>query len=169
MGPRILTAALLATALAGGLVAGTAAGQSGPEPDAGDTTRERVKDPQARRVPDHTELGPAAGGTLRVAGANRYETAVAVAQFAGWDFTNTVAVYIASGEDYPDALAVGPATMDLGPLLLVRRNGIPPATRAFLEEVLPCYIVVVGGPVPIPPAVESALDQYVRPEFCGQS
>lgn len=168
MQPRILTAALLATALLGGVVAGTTSAEADPEPDP-HTSRYGMKDPGDRRpVHPADHLGPAAGGTLRVAGANRYETAVEVARFAGWDLSNTVAVYVASGQDYPDALAIGPATFDLGPLLLVSRDRIPPATREFLEDVLPCFIVVVGGPVPIPPAIEAELDQYTRPEFCGQ-
>ena len=165
MRPRALTSSLLAAVLAAGVLAGATAAQQ-PSPDATAGRQTDLKNPDARQVRPLDELAPAAGGTFRVSAANRYETAVEVARFTGWDFSTTVAVYVASGQDYPDALAVGPSTLDLGPLLLVNRNGVPGPTRGFLEEVRPCFVIAVGGTQPIPDAVLEDLDQYTQPELC---
>ncbi|USQ77051.1 cell wall-binding repeat-containing protein [Ornithinimicrobium cryptoxanthini] len=105
-------------------------------------------------------------GVTRVFGKNRFATAAAIAEFYGWDFTNTVVVYIATGQEYPDALALGPSTFDLGPLLLVGAGSIPAETRAVLTDLEPCFIDVVGGPNSITDAVFDDLKQYAHPEYC---
>ncbi len=60
-------------------------------------------------------------GNPRIAGANRYETAVLVSQKS---FTSPQdIVFIASGESYADALGAGPAAAASGaPILLVQKT-----------------------------------------------
>lgn len=106
-------------------------------------------------------------GVSRIFGDNRYGTAAAIAEAYGWDFSNTLVVYIASGQQLPDALALGPSTFDDGPLLLVRQDGIPSETRRMLGELEPCFIEVVGGTEVINKQVFNGLKQFANPEYCA--
>lgn len=98
----------------------------------------------------------------RIAGANRYATAsVLTATFApGQDV-----VYVASGQDYPDALAVAPIAASVeAPLLLVRHDAIPPETAAELKRLTPKRIVVLGGTGAVDAATYKALAAYAEPD-----
>ena len=79
----------------------------------------------------------------RLSGNSRYETAVAISQ----QFTAGVdVVYIATGEDYPDALSAAPAAaIQGGPLLLTPPSALPKAVRSEIARLNPKLIVVVGG------------------------
>ncbi|QBI18720.1 cell wall-binding repeat-containing protein [Egibacter rhizosphaerae] len=99
-------------------------------------------------LPDEVvdEAVEAAGGALveRVAGADRYETAAQVSTHR--DLTEARTAYLATGEDFPDALAAAPAAASEGaPLLLTRRDELPEATRAELERLEVERVVVAGG------------------------
>lgn len=85
------------------------------------------------------------GRMRRIYGANRYATAVAVAEAYGWDDSTTGSVYIANGENFPDSLVIGLANFDDGPLLLVTQGSLPTETRDALAALRPCYIDVIGG------------------------
>jgi len=94
----------------------------------------------------------------RIAGANRYATAAALS--ATFDADAEV-VYIASGENFPDALAVAPiAASDGAALLLVGRNSIPVEIVAELTRLNPTRIVVIGGAGAISEAVFGMLTGY---------
>jgi subtilisin family serine protease/putative cell wall-binding protein len=95
----------------------------------------------------------------RLAGADRYATAAAVSAFG---FAPGVPVaYIATGSNFPDALAAGPvAARAGGPILLVTRDGIPAATAAELGRLRPGAIVVLGGAGVVSDAVAAALRGY---------
>jgi putative cell wall-binding protein len=70
-------------------------------------------------------------------------------------------VYIATGGNYPDALAAGPATgLRGGPVLLVATDEIPAATAAELRRLKPSQIVVAGGASVVSNAVLSRLKAY---------
>lgn len=95
----------------------------------------------------------------RVSGDNRYETA---ANIAALDHDRSSDVFIASGEDYPDALAVsfaaGSAGVEQGPILLSRSHDLTDETRQALSELSPERVFVVGGPEAIEPAVVDELE-----------
>jgi len=109
-------------------------------------------------VPAHVEAALAAyadRGVSRLAGTDRYATAAAVSA-AGWPETATT-VYVATGADYPDALAgAAAAGREDAPLLLVGET-VPAVTAAELERLDPDRIVVLGGAVAVPAGVEQAL------------
>jgi len=88
-----------------------------------------------------TELGY---NVRRLSGPNRYDTAVAISQEA---FPGTApTVFIATGENYPDALAAGPVATQVGsPLLLTPRDSLPASVAAEIQRLAPAKIVVVGG------------------------
>ncbi len=91
----------------------------------------------------------------RVAGANRYATAVAVSRRS---FPTADTVYIATGIDFPDALAAGPVAAASGaPILLVRAESIPSETLAEVDRLMPRSIVVLGGTGAVSAGVDSAL------------
>ncbi|WP_164737323.1 cell wall-binding repeat-containing protein [Georgenia sp. SYP-B2076] len=85
-----------------------------------------------------------AGGATRLSGSDRYATAAAIsaATFA----PNAPVVYVASGENFPDALAVGAvAARDGAPLLLTRPGALPSSIANELTRLNPGRIVVLGG------------------------
>jgi len=95
-----------------------------------------------------TALKALAPTVTRVAGDNRYQTSLAVAEYAFTDPVSTV--YMATGRTFPDALAAGAAAAKAGgPLLLVNGNAktLDALTRTVISTTLtPKTIVVVGGP-----------------------
>jgi putative cell wall-binding protein len=102
---------------------------------------------------DLASLAP--NGAKRLGGADRYGTAALISSEY---FPSASTVLIASGTNFPDALAGGPAAARLGaPLLLVRPGGIPDSTRAELQRLTPGKIVVLGGPSAVSEAVRSEL------------
>jgi putative cell wall-binding protein len=55
--------------------------------------------------------------------------------------------YVATGADFPDALAGAAAAGYLGaPLLLVTRDSVPSATALELARLQPGRVVILGGP-----------------------
>jgi putative cell wall-binding protein len=96
------------------------------------------------------------GRVIRLAGGNRYETAAAIsaATFpAGSDIA-----FVATGLNFPDALAGGPAAAIHGaPILLVTADSVPAATAAELSRLGPSTIVILGGESVVSPAVASQM------------
>ncbi|WKZ81654.1 MAG: cell wall-binding repeat-containing protein [Acidimicrobiia bacterium] len=98
---------------------------------------------------------PAAGVTRR-AGANRYATAVEISKAAFPDGATTV--FVATGENFPDALVAAPAAIAAGgPLLLVPSGSLPSVVATEIQRLAPDRIVVVGGTVAVSPSVFTAL------------
>jgi putative cell wall-binding protein len=96
----------------------------------------------------------AADGATRLAGSDRYATAAAVADRFG--SANTV--FLATGLNFPDAIAAGPvAALNGSPILLVKQNWIPPATNDALQRLSPTRIVILGGPAVIGAGIEDQL------------
>lgn len=90
--------------------------------------------------------------TRRVAGINRYGTAVAISKEA-FPFDDPVEeLYVASAGDSPDAVAGGVLTR--GPVLLVPSTGTVPA--AVLQEIArlqPERVIALGGPTAVSDSV----------------
>jgi hypothetical protein len=73
----------------------------------------------------------------------------------------TPVVYVATGENFPDALGAGPAAAIVkGPILLVAQNAIPGETAAELSRLAPDKIIIVGGTAVVSASVESSLAAY---------
>lgn len=88
--------------------------------------------------------GAAAPPVTRLAGGDRFATAAAVAEAAFGP--GVPVVHLATGRDFPDALAAGPAAaLARGPVLLTERDSLPPATRDALVRLRPARIVLLGG------------------------
>jgi len=69
--------------------------------------------------------------TERIGGADRYGTSVKIAEKFGKVDTLTVA----TGQDYADAISIGPAAAAMGvPVILVPKNIMPDETKAYIEK-----------------------------------
>lgn len=94
--------------------------------------------------------------TERLAGSDRSATAAAVSA-ARFDPGVEVA-YVATGENFPDALAGGPlAGTRRAPILLVGRDTLPPSTAAELTRLAPASIRILGGAPAVSDAVVAQL------------
>jgi putative cell wall-binding protein len=101
---------------------------------------------------------PTALTTTRIQGTDRYNTAVQVSQQTA---PGVPVVYVASGDNYPDALSVAPVAAKQGvPLLLVTRDSIPPSVLTELTRLHPAKIVAVGGTAAVSDAVLQQLNNY---------
>ena len=106
-------------------------------------------------------VGPSAPAAAdsRLWGADRYETAVAVSQRFPSD---QQAVFIASGEDYPDALsATAAAARAGGPVLLTPRAVLPRVVAMEIRRLNPSRIYVLGGSAVVSDAVLRTLKNMV--------
>ena len=99
------------------------------------------------------------GDIQRLAGANRYATAAAVSSHVFG--VNVPVAYVATGRNFPDALAgVAAAGSQGGPILLTQPNALPAETAAELSRLRPARIVVLGGSGVVSDGVLAALDPY---------
>ncbi|HEU0237565.1 MAG TPA: cell wall-binding repeat-containing protein [Candidatus Limnocylindrales bacterium] len=95
----------------------------------------------------------------RLAGPDRFATGAAVS--AATFGTGVPVVFVATGLDFPDALAAGPAAARLGgPVLLVGATGLSESVAAELVRLQPASIVVLGGPSVVGDDVLTALAAY---------
>lgn len=91
----------------------------------------------------------------RVSGADRFATSVEVSKRAFPSGASTV--YLASGRNFPDALAGGAAAAKAGgPMLLTEKDCIPPAVKAEITRLnADAAVVVLGGTATVGNAVLS--------------
>ena len=80
--------------------------------------------------------------SARLGGKDRYETSALIAG----RFSSASKVYIASGENYPDALAGVPlaAVLDV-PVLLVRKGAVDSTVCAAIRTLAPTTVAAFGG------------------------
>lgn len=97
------------------------------------------------------ELGSLTEGTVRrLAGANRYATSAAISA----TFEEADTVYLATGANFPDALAgAALAAQGPSPVLLTTPDQLPPEVEAELARLSPDTVVVLGGPTAVSDAV----------------
>jgi len=94
----------------------------------------------------------------RIAGENRYETAVAISQSGYAEGADVV--YVASGQVWADALTAGPAAAnDGGPLLLVRETQAPQVVLDEIARLGAERVVIVGGEPSVSADVEAAIGE----------
>lgn len=94
--------------------------------------------------------------TQRISGTDRYATAIAIAKVAYP--TTAPIVYLATGSNYPDALAAAPAAvLERGPLLLTPPDSLPSNVAAEITSLHPARIVLVGGVGAISDQVQNQL------------
>ena len=106
-------------------------------------------------------MAPLSGGfpsVERLAGPDRYSTAVAIANAA---VSSPPSVVIANGESFPDALSAAPAGgLHAMPMLLVKPGSIPQVVKDQLASWMPAHIYVIGGTGTISAGVATQLGAY---------
>lgn len=101
---------------------------------------------------DIAALLPAGSTVDRIGGADRYETATLIAAEITQD--STPQMFLATGQDFPDALVLSAlAARENAPLLLTRHGDLPAATEAFLTSATYDDLYAAGGTATISDAV----------------
>jgi len=96
----------------------------------------------------------------RLDGEDRYETAIEIGA-EGWDKADTI--LIASGENYPDALAGVPLSKKLdAPILLVKKDSVSADVIAEIERLDASKIIILGGPNAVSENVANTLMRYAQ-------
>lgn len=96
----------------------------------------------------------------RIAGDNRFDTALQVARTM---FDNPDQVVIASGEDFPDALAGGPlATRYDAPILLTAKDSVSPSLLKYLKDTGVRKAFILGGNLVISDNVIKAIEDVIK-------
>ena len=98
----------------------------------------------------------------RRAGADRYETAVAISRA---EFGSTVShVFIATGTNFPDGLSGGPAAASVGgPMLLVRGTSLPASVRDELLRLSPRRVTILGGMSVVSESIHAEITHLLNP------
>jgi putative cell wall-binding protein len=105
---------------------------------------------------DPTEVIPTGVAVNRIGGSDRFASSAAIsaASFA----PGVPVVYVASGNDFADAISAAPAAAHGGgPVLLIRPDGIPAVVEAEMARLAPQKIVIVGGAGAVTDGVETTL------------
>ncbi|MDP3014348.1 MAG: cell wall-binding repeat-containing protein, partial [Candidatus Subteraquimicrobiales bacterium] len=93
--------------------------------------------------------------STRLSGNNRYSTAVAISK-EGW--TSSTTVILASGENFPDALAGAPlAYKNNCPLLLTKATFLTSETLLEISRLGAAKVIILGGEGAVSKEVEDAL------------
>lgn len=99
----------------------------------------------------------------RIAGADRYETSVKIADQL--EVKAGTPVVLVSGENYPDALSVSSiAAQRQLPILLVQKDGISDAVRDEIADIKPDKVYIIGLEGVISQAVENLIAQITGME-----
>ena len=98
----------------------------------------------------------------RLGGSNRYETATIIGSRVLSYGHSGGRVFVARGDDFADALTLGPLAYSArAPLVLVTPKTVPSATRSYLNANHFSSGCIAGGTVAVSPAVFSAIDGLV--------
>ena len=118
--------------------------------------------PVAVGQPVFDRLGEFTDGEVRrIEGQNRFETAAQIART--YYESDTAVAYVATGQNFPDALAGGPAAfLEGGPVVLVTPSEVTGPTEAVLRELEPQRIVVLGGNEAVNEPVGTRLDEFTE-------
>lgn len=97
------------------------------------------------------------GIALRLAGADRYKTMTAILQ-KGFAEGSTDTVIIATGENYPDALAAsGLAGLSKAPIILTSKASLTSEARSEIQRIGAKKAIIIGSSAAVSAAVEDAL------------
>jgi putative cell wall-binding protein len=105
----------------------------------------------------------------RMEGRTRFHTAADVALFT---YRETGVAFVATGEDYPDALTASYAAGRTNhPILLVRTDDVPDVTWEALDALGVESVVIMGGPSAVSETVRAALEDrgYGTVRIAGSS
>ncbi len=97
-------------------------------------------------------------GEVQLSGTNRYKTAAVVSQKLFPAGSTSTHAFVASGEDFPDAVPMSALAAHAGgSLLLTRKDSLPPETRDELTRLKPEFVWLAGGYTAVSLEVENAI------------
>ncbi|WP_187441969.1 cell wall-binding repeat-containing protein [Sutcliffiella horikoshii] len=92
----------------------------------------------------------------RISGAERYSTANEIA-LEGWDKAETIVV--ASGQNFPDALAGAPLAFKLdAPILLTKKDSLPDQTMQMIKKLGAKKVILLGGTGAVSENVQKSIE-----------
>ena len=122
--------------------------------------RTAVGSPYYGFIFDSSDPVPAEKGVGRVSGDTRYDTMGSLAGRGNWAVGGSV--ILASGANYPDALAASSLAGGLdAPILLTDPNSLSDAARDRLETFCPSRVFIVGGNAAVSPDVERQVKELL--------
>lgn len=129
-------------------------------------TNDPGPDPEPEPDPaPQTVISEFQDGVTRLAGPDRYATATEMSKRYAPDVP---AVFVATGADFPDALAASAAAALVGgPLLLTPTAALPAQVRAEIERLKPRKIYILGGPGAVSGSVANTLTGIAPVERVG--
>lgn len=96
-------------------------------------------------------------GVTRISGETRYDTATNIAN-EGWS-EGASEIVLATGQNFPDALAAGSLAYSLGaPILLTTKDALPGSVIKFIQDKGVNKVTIIGGTE----AVSSQVETYLR-------
>ncbi|QGS69552.1 hypothetical protein CV093_18575 [Oceanobacillus sp. 143] len=95
--------------------------------------------------------------SVRIAGQNRYETAVKIADYFN---VKNKHYYITTGLEFPDALSSAALAAKEGTGILLVGTSIPKPVQTFIMKNNISDFTIVGGTSIIPARVQQALSRY---------
>lgn len=120
------------------------------------------------QTPDHVDLViggdkavPGYPGIRRIAGEDRFATAVEIAKAA-----EKSSVILVDGKNFPDALsAAALAKKEGASILLVSGTHLPKPVQSYLEENKPTKVTIVGGENAVSKEIEKEIVPCIRGEL----
>lgn len=107
-------------------------------------------------------LEPRTFDVPRLAGSDRFATAVEITRTIFPDGVRAPVVYLANGYNFPDALAAGPAAIRQGGAILTTPpTGLPAVIADELRRLDPVRVVIVGGPIAVSTTVEQEVERIL--------
>jgi putative cell wall-binding protein len=113
----------------------------------------------------YRELGTLSGSVARIGGADRYETSRNLVDFA-FGSTGASRVYLATGTNFPDALAAGAVSGGMNAAVILidgKAASIDAATSALIKKLHPTDGAIAGGPVSVSTGIEASLSTVALP------
>lgn len=108
--------------------------------------------PSSVSVAVEEQLAALYGPVVREAGPDRYATSAAIS--ANSFVAPASTVFLATGSNFPDALAGGPlAGITVAPVLLVRQDCVPRVVMTEIQRLQPSQVVLLGGESVLGPTV----------------
>lgn len=96
--------------------------------------------------------------SVRLSGNDRYQTSLAISK-EGWLDGEAPVVVIATGADFPDALAATPlASSYSAPILLSRKNSLPAGFADELMRLGTEHVILVGGTLALSDALKNQIE-----------
>ncbi|MDD7732435.1 MAG: cell wall-binding repeat-containing protein [Firmicutes bacterium] len=99
----------------------------------------------------------------RIGGKDRYETSALLAKRVAGLIGGVDQAIVASGEDFPDALASAPLSgKKVAPILLTRKESLPKSVAAMIKELKIKTVDIAGGNKAVATSLEKALPKLTK-------